>query len=218
MSVTVPRVKVCGCTRVGDVRAAVRAGADAVGVIVDVPVDTPREVAPDRAAELFEAVPPFVTAVLVTMTDDPNAAADLVDRTDPDAVQIHSGLSPSGIDALSASVDVDVIAAVDAAEPEIAADYDDVADVLLVDSVDDDGGGGTGETHDWERTREATVTLSSPLLLAGGLTPDNVGDAVRTVSPFGVDVASGVEREGGIKDHAAIEAFVRAATRREVPA
>jgi len=205
------RAKVCGITREADLRAAVDAGADAVGVICDVPVDTPREVSPERAADLVAAVPPFVTSVLVTMPDSAAAAADLVDRVGPDAVQAHGDLPPAAIADLRDAVDAAVIKSVDAAEPERAAAYDGVADALLVDSVDESGGGGTGETHDWERTREATRDLESPLVLAGGLTPANVADAVRAVDPFAVDVASGVERAPGEKDHDAVRAFVERA-------
>ena len=206
------RAKVCGITRETDLRAAVDAGADAVGIICDVPVDTPREVSPERAAELAAAVPPFVTSVLVTMPESAAAGADLVDSVGPDAVQEHGDLSPAAVGDLRDGVDADVIKSVDAAEPERAAEYDGVADALLVDSVDAAGGGGTGETHDWERTREATADLDAPLVLAGGLTPGNVAEAVRTVDPFAVDVASGVEASGGVKDHEAVRAFVRNAT------
>ncbi|WP_135820995.1 phosphoribosylanthranilate isomerase [Halostella litorea] len=206
------RAKVCGITREADLRAAVEAGADAVGVVCDVPVDTPREVSPERAADLVAAVPPFVTSVLVTMPDSAAAAADLAGRVGPDAVQAHGDLAPDAVADLADAVDAAVIKSVDAAKPERAADYDGVADALLVDSVDDAGGGGTGETHDWERTRAATRDLDAPLVLAGGLTPDNVADAARTVEPFAVDVASGVEAEPGRKDHDAVRAFVARAT------
>jgi len=207
------RAKICGITRETDVRAAVDAGADAVGVICDVPVDTPREVSPDRAAELVAAVPPFVTSVLVTMAADPAAAAELVDRVGADAVQEHGDLSPDAVADLSEAVDADVVKSVDAETPERAAEYDGVADALLVDSVSADGGGGTGETHDWERTRDATADLDAPLILAGGLTPENVGEAVQTVDPYAVDVASGVERanQDGAKDDDAVRAFVERA-------
>ena len=206
------RAKICGITREADLRAAVDAGADAVGIICDVPVDTPREVSPECAADLAAAVPPFVTSVLVTIPDSAAAGADLVERVGPDAIQEHGSLSPAAVDDLGAAVDADVVKSIDAAEPERAAEYDGVTDALLVDSVDADGGGGTGETHDWERTREATADLDAPVVLAGGLTPDNVVEAVRTVDPFAVDVASGVEVTGGVKDHDAVRAFVRNAT------
>ncbi|WP_226023269.1 phosphoribosylanthranilate isomerase [Halomicrobium salinisoli] len=205
------RVKVCGTTRVEDRDAAVAAGADAVGVISEVPVDTPREVDPETAADLLAGVPPLVTAVLVTMPDSVQDAVTLAERVRPDAVQVHGGLDPAEVGALRQRVDAQVLAVTDA-ESDDAADYAAVADALLVDSVGEDGGGGTGETHDWERTRDLVADLDVPVLLAGGLTPDNVGEAVETVEPFGVDVASGVESAGGVKDRDAVERFVAAAT------
>ena len=205
------RVKVCGITRERDRDAAVAAGADAVGVISEVPVDTPREVAADRAAELLGGVPPLATGVVVTMPDTVEQAVELVETAEPDAVQVHGGLSPSELGALGRRVNQDLIVAVDA-DADDAADYAAVADALLVDSVDAEGGGGTGETHDWERTRELVADLDVPVLLAGGLDPDNVTDAAATVAPFGVDVASGVEAEPGVKDRDAVERFVAAAT------
>ena len=95
--------------------------------------------------------------------------------------------------------------------PDDAPAHDDPADALVVDSLDESGAGGTGETHDWARTRALVGSLSSPVVLAGGLTPGNVADAVETVDPFAVDVASGVEADPGRKDPAAVSAFVRAA-------
>lgn len=205
------RVKICGLTREADLETAVAAGADAIGVVCDVPVDTPREVDRRRAAELVAAAPPFVTTVLVTMPDGPERAIELVDAIEPDAVQIHRQLPPGDLAYLRSKVDASVLLAIGAEEVSSAAAYDDVADALVVDSVDADGGGGTGETHDWTRTRSATSDLASPIVLAGGLTPDNVAEAVRTVEPFAVDVASGVESRGGEKDDEAVRAFVERA-------
>ncbi|WP_436927221.1 phosphoribosylanthranilate isomerase [Halosimplex amylolyticum] len=213
------RVKICGVTSATDRDAVVAAGADAVGVICDVPVDTPREVDEETAADLFDGVPPLVTGVLVTMPDGVDDAVTLAEALKPDAVQVHGGLSPSELGALGRRVSQDVVAAVDAEAEDVGA-YAGEADALLVDSVDAEGGGGTGETHDWERTREIVADLDVPVILAGGLAPDNVAEAVETVRPFGVDVATGVERVdeagdrvGGEKDRDAVEAFVANATR-----
>jgi phosphoribosylanthranilate isomerase len=204
-----PRTKVCGVTREADLRTAVQAGADAVGVITEVTVDTPREVSVERARDLLDAVPPFVTGTLVTMPANAEAAVRLAERVEPDAVQVH-GLAPDRVAALCIRAPVPVLVAVDAAD---APRYADAADALVVDSLDEAGGGGTGETHDWERARELVAELDVPVVLAGGLTPENVATAARTVRPFAVDVASGVEREGGVKDADAVRAFVRNATR-----
>lgn len=198
------RVKICGITSTTDRDLAVTAGADAVGFISGVSVDTPREVPPETASSLAATTPPFVSTVLVTMPDDVSDALTQIERIGPDAVQVH-GLSPSAVDSLASETDVSVIAAVTAAD---SPDYDPVADALVVDSLDDTGAGGTGETHDWGRARDRVETLDSPIVLAGGLTPDNVGPAIETVAPYGVDVASGVERSNGNKDPAAVRSFL----------
>jgi len=215
------RVKICGLTTASDLEAAVEAGADAVGVIVDVPVDTHREVDPETAAALLDEVPPFVSSVLVTMADDPGTAIDLVERVDPDVLQLHGCLPPGDLAYVAASIDARFVLAIDATEPDdldLAREVTDVVDAVLVDSLDD-GAGGTGETHDWVRTRDGIADLDVPVVLAGGLTPSNVGRAIATVDPFAVDVASGVEREDGHKDHDSLRAFVERATRpQEAPA
>jgi len=206
------RVKICGITRPADRDVAVDAGADAIGIISGVTVDTPREVDEQTAADLAGGVPPFVTSVLVTMPGAVQEAVRRVETVRPDVVQVHSGLTPAELGALGRRVDATVIAVVDATQDGIK-DYADAADALLVDSVDAEGGGGTGEIHDWDRTHEIVATLAVPVVLAGGLTPENVAGAVETVEPFGVDVASGVERSGGSKDHDAVRQFVRRAKR-----
>ena len=205
------RVKICGVTREADRQAVVAAGADAVGVIADVPVDTPREVTAERAGDLVAGVPPLVTSVLVTMPASVQDAVVLQREVAADALQVHATLPPEKVGGLGARVDASVVAAVDVDDD--LAGYAAVADALLVDSTDEQGGGGTGETVDWERTRERVADLAVPVVLAGGLTPDNVAAAIETVEPFAVDTATGVEREGGVKDHDAVRAFVGAAGR-----
>jgi phosphoribosylanthranilate isomerase len=211
------RVKICGLTRETDLEAVVAAGADAVGITAAVAVDTPREVSVDRAADLVAAVPPFVTSVLVTMPETVERAVELVEHVEPDAVQLHGALGPTDVEAVRERAPAKVVVAVDA-EADDVRDHAAAADALLVDSVDEQGGGGTGETHDWDRTREVVADLGVPVVLAGGLTPENVAEAVETVGPFAVDVASGVEREGGVKDHETVRQFVERATGARVTA
>ncbi|MFB6205955.1 MAG: phosphoribosylanthranilate isomerase [Haloglomus sp.] len=209
------RTKICGVTRETDLDAAVEAGADAVGVTAGVTVETPREVSLDRASELLAAVPPFVTSVLVTMPDSVERAVELVETTGPDAVQLHGALDPEAIRTVRERAPAAVLAAVDVQAPDVTA-YADAADAVLVDSTDESGAGGTGETHDWERTRALVEATDTPVVLAGGLTPDNVMHAVRTARPFAVDVASGVESAGGVKDHDAVASFVDRVARTRV--
>ncbi|MFB6156899.1 MAG: phosphoribosylanthranilate isomerase [Haloferacaceae archaeon] len=207
------RVKVCGVTREADLRAVAAAGADAVGVVTDVTVDTPREVPPERAGELLDAAPPFLSTAAVTMPETPAAAADVAERTGADHLQVHGLSDPDDVAAMRDAVRARLVVAVGAADPATARAVAPAADGLLVDSATESGGGGTGETHDWAATRELAADLDTPVVLAGGLDPENVATAVRTVDPYGVDVASGVERSGGVKDHDAVDTFVREARR-----
>jgi phosphoribosylanthranilate isomerase len=202
------RVKLCGFTREADVDRAVEAGVDAVGAVVDVPVDTPREVDPERARALFDRVPPFVSTVLVTMPESVERARTLLAQVDPDVLQVHDGLEPAAVAELAA--EQTVVAAVSHGTDRVEA-YAAAADALLVDSTDDAGAGGTGRTHDWAATRELD-RLDVPLVLAGGLTPENVREAVETVDPDAVDAASGVEDTPGRKDPERVREFVAAAT------
>lgn len=206
------RVKICGQTRKADVEASVAAGADAVGVIVDVPVDTPRAIGRRRATELLELVPPFVTGVLVTMQERVVDVVDLVEAVRPDAVQIHGGLNPAEIRDLVQTTTIPVITAIDVESRTEIDELDGIVDALLLDSRGEHGGGGTGRTHDWETARKIKQSVDVPIVLAGGLTPDNVETAIETVEPFAVDVATGVESDGGEKDRRAIESFVARAT------
>lgn len=207
------RVKICGLTDGADLRAAVDAGADAVGVISEVPVDSAREVDPATAAQLLADVPPFVTATLVTMPDSAERAVELVRTIGPDALQLHGEWTADEIRFVRAETERKVLLAVDADDPVRAEEFDAVADALVIDSTDDAGAGGTGETHDWAKTGELADRLTSPVVLAGGLTADNVAEAVRVADPYAVDVASGVELSDGRKDHNAVARFVANAGR-----
>ena len=207
------RVKICGLTRGADVRAAVDAGADAVGVIADIPVDSPREVDPAAAAELLAAVPPFVTATLVAMPESAERAVELARTTAPDAIQLHGEWTPDELRFVRAETACKLLITIDADEPARAESFDGVADALVVDSTDESGAGGTGETHDWTATGTLATRLTTPVVLAGGLTPENVAEAVQTAEPFAVDVSSGVELTPGHKDHNAVARFVANAGR-----
>jgi phosphoribosylanthranilate isomerase len=208
------RVKICGMREPADVRAAAGAGADTVGVIAGVSVDTHREVTTERARALVDAAPPFLSTTLVTMPDSPEEAARRVDRVGADHVQVHGLVDPEALDRLGEATPARVVAAV--GHDDDPARLASHVDGLLVDSTDDAGGGGTGETHDWTASRRLVERVDAPVVLAGGLTPENVGRATRVVRPYGVDVASGVET-GGTVDPERVRAFVDTA-RVEAPA
>lgn len=205
------RVKICGITRAIDRDNAIEAGANALGFIVDVSVDTPREITPAQATKLIEAVPPFVTTVLVTMNDSLSEAIALYQTVGADALQLH-GTIPAASLTDRTNYPRSLICAVNATEHDRARSIAPYVDALLTDSATDDGAGGTGTTHDWETTQSLSAHLDCPIILAGGLTPTNVARAIRTVNPYGVDVATGVEGTPGEKDPEKLRSFVTNAT------
>jgi phosphoribosylanthranilate isomerase len=193
-------VKICGMTRVEDAMAAVDAGAGAIGFIFW--PASPRFIDPHRARKIAAMLPPFVTAVGVFVNqplDYVNGVSSLVRLG---AVQLHGDETP----AFAAAVTSPVIKAMSLGAGDVQAWPAEVR--VLLDVHDPVVRGGTGRTIDW--TAAADVAAQRRILLAGGLTPDNVADAVARVRPFGIDVSSGVERAPGIKDHRRLQALFEA--------
>ncbi len=201
------RTKICGLTSVDDAEAAVAAGVDAIGLVFY--PKSPRHVSIANAAVIARAVGPFVTVVGLFV----DAAADEIDRVLAQVplhvLQFHGNETP----AFCASFQRPFVKAIRMAEgtdlPALEQTYTDAGALgLLLDSYSPAAPGGTGETFNWERIpRERRL----PLILAGGLSPDNVVAAVTQVRPYAVDVSSGVEIAPGRKDSARMAAFVHAA-------
>jgi len=191
------RVKICGVTTTEELRYAVGSGADALGFVTEVPVDTHRDLSREETRQLVEEAPPFVTTVAVVMPEDAGHAEDLVRETNADAVQIHNGV---GVGAVAEHAKV-------VERVEFDEEPSPSADAVILDSTDEEGAGGTGETTDWSEASRFVSESSLPVVLAGGLTPSNVGRAVKEVSPYGVDVSSGVERDKS-KDAELVRSFV----------
>jgi phosphoribosylanthranilate isomerase len=198
------RVKICGITRVDDAEAAVRAGADAIGLVFD--PRSPRFITPDKAAAIARSVAPFVSVVALFVDAEAAHIRDVLRRVRVHLLQFHGHEPPEQC----RLYDLPYIKAVRMREhvdlPAQAAAYADAA-ALLLDTYDPEVAGGSGRRFDWTRVPSG---LSRPIVLAGGLTAAVVGEAVRRVRPYAVDVSSGVEITQGVKDPAKIEAFVRA--------
>jgi phosphoribosylanthranilate isomerase len=198
------RIKVCGITRCEDALAAAEAGVDAIGLVFYPP--SPRHLEIGQAAEIAACLPPFVTTVGLFVNADSETIAEVVDRVGIDLIQFHGNECPDycaghrrpWIRALRMKEDIDLVAE--------AARFDS-ARGLLLDAYRPGVPGGTGETFDWARIPRA---LAGCIVLAGGLSPDNVADAVARVHPWGVDVSGGVESAPGIKDRRLIARFVEA--------
>jgi phosphoribosylanthranilate isomerase len=205
------RVKICGITRKEDLDAAVEAGADAVGFVVGV-ASSPRNLSLAEAARLIRQVPPFVTSVLVTV---PRSIGDFAvyEKLNPDVIQVHGEDLDTAESVRLKLPNTQLIWAVNA---QLVSHLDAVAkaanlfDAVLVDSFANGRYGGTSVVHDWELSRHVKQAVQpKPLILAGGLTPENVAEAVCTVEPYAVDVSSGVERHPGIKSHQKMIAFIK---------
>jgi phosphoribosylanthranilate isomerase len=194
-------VKICGITSMQDAEAAVEAGAAALGFVFW--PKSPRFIDPHRARVIVSSLPPFVVPVGVFVNQPAAHVRGVAALARLGAVQLHGDEDVLYV----AAMDSPVIKAV-SIEREDDADRIDIwprRTTLLLDVHDPLHRGGTGRTIDWSAA--AQIAARRRTLLAGGLTPDNVAEAVALVQPFGVDVSSGVERSPGVKDHARIRAL-----------
>ncbi|KON31199.1 hypothetical protein AC478_03170 [miscellaneous Crenarchaeota group-1 archaeon SG8-32-3] len=205
------RVKICGITRKEDLDAAVEAGADAVGFVVGV-ASSSRNLSLNEAERLIRQVPPFVTNVLVTVprSIDDFAAYQMLN---PSVIQIH-GENLHAAEAIRRKLPNTLL--IGAVNVQVSNDLDAMSraaklfDAVLLDSFVEGRYGGTGVVHDWEKSKQVKQVIQpKPLILAGGLNPENVAEAVRTVEPYAVDVSSGVEQQPGIKSHQKIVEFIK---------
>jgi phosphoribosylanthranilate isomerase len=201
-------VKICGITRQKDAELAAGLGAAALGFNFYPP--SPRHIAPQAARSIISRLPPFLTAVGIFANETDGARVAAVAReAGVTAIQLHGPASPLAGPSAEALDDYTIIQAVavwKGFKPEILQHLK--ANAFMLDAFDPVLMGGTGKTFDWSVAREAKKY--GALILAGGLTPDNVGQAIREVRPFAVDVASGVESSPGIKDPEKLRAFFAA--------
>jgi phosphoribosylanthranilate isomerase len=211
------RIKICGITNIDDARLAVEAGADAVGL--NFFNKSPRHIDPHTARQIAAALPAGVTKVGVFVNHEANEMAELVERVGLDAVQLHGDQPPAFLAQLPRNVSI--VRAVHCRRDGLAplASYLDecrrlgaLPDAVLVDADAGSSFGGSGQLADWTLIMRDRATLADlPLILAGGLTPQNVGHAIAAVQPDAVDVASGVEAAPGRKAATLVADFIAAA-------
>jgi phosphoribosylanthranilate isomerase len=212
MSAPRVRVKFCGLTRPADVEAAAKAGAAYVGLVFF--PRSPRHLALDAACALALAVPPGIAKVALTVDMDDAGIDAILDAVPVDLLQLHGRETPARVAEVKARTGLPVMKAVGVAGPEDLAaldSYTRVADQILVDAKAPKGAslpGGNGIAFDWRLIAGRRWPL--PWMLAGGLTPDNVAEAVRLTGARQVDVSSGVESAPGVKDPARMAAFAAA--------
>ncbi|MEA3368453.1 MAG: phosphoribosylanthranilate isomerase [Planctomycetota bacterium] len=209
------RVKICGITRPEWARAAAAAGADAVGLVF---AESPRRVGPEEAAGIIDALPPWVAPVGVFVDTPPADVRNLADRLRLAAVQLHGDEPPETLADVGSAKIIKALGVASEADLDAARRWRDAAeaagrtpDAYLVDArVAGGPKGGTGQTADWSLAARMQAEGFTPLILAGGLGPENAADAVRAVRPWGVDSSSGTEAAAGEKSPDKIRAFVDA--------
>lgn len=194
-------VKICGITSEEDALLAVAMGADAIGFVF---APSSRQIAPARAADIAKRLPPEVLTVGVFRDESPQRVADIINAAGLRAAQLHGRETAEDTTWVRRRVPV-VIKAFPGGDPELARAASYGADIVLLDSASP----GSGRVFDWSLAEGAPSGLR--VLLAGGLTPENVGEAIERVRPWGVDVSTGVESEPGVKDATKVRRFIQAA-------
>jgi len=202
------KVKICGITNLDDAAAAVEAGADALGFVLY--RESPRYIEPHVVKQIIAELPPFVLPIGVFVNEDAKVVRDLMDSCGLALAQLHGDETATYCETLGRPV-LKAIRLKDRSSFLALAEFRGRAGVrgILLDTYLQDAYGGTGRTPDWSLASE--VARAATVVLAGGLTAENVGVAVRTVRPYGVDVSSGVEDRPGKKNREKIRAFVQAA-------
>jgi phosphoribosylanthranilate isomerase len=196
------RIKFCGLTRPGDVRLAVELGVDAIGLVFA--AGGPRCLALDHAGALREAIPPMVTAVALFMDNPGSEVEAVVRRLRPDLLQFHGGEDDAFCRGFGLPFAKALAMGRGPGDAVNARKRYPSASAFVLDGHAPGEPGGRGERFDWS----LVPALGRPVLLAGGLSADNVGEAVRQVRPFAVDVSSGIESAPGVKDGGRMQRFI----------
>ncbi len=196
------KVKICGITNLEDAQAAVEYGADALGFVF---APSPRQVTPQQVYQIVTQLPPFISKVGVFVDSELEAVKEIISACGLDLVQLHGSESPQYCQALFPGV-IKSFRVRDRSLLSLLPQYK--ATAYLLDSYDINLAGGTGRSFDWDIAREAK--RFGTIILAGGLTPENVRQAITIAQPHAVDVSSGVETKSGKKDLAKLAAFIKA--------
>jgi len=194
------RIKFCGTTSLTDMQCAVDAGCDAVGFIMGVTYQSADVVTPAEAAEMIRHLPPFIEPVAVTHLQETTDLVRLARDSHCTTLQVQNTVEPSELSAIRGTLPyVKIIKAVHVTDESaiVTAElYEPYADALILDSRTGERIGGTGISHDWNISAKIVANSTIPVILAGGLTPENIREAIRRVRPYGVDVHTGIKKDG----------------------
>lgn len=216
------RAKICGINTWANAKIALDCGADALGFLVGITHLAEDKIELEDAKNIIRKLPPFVSTVAVTHLQDPVKIVEMCDYLGVTTLQIHDYVAPEGVLFCKENLPgVKIIKAVHVIDGDkagtikMAHSFEKVADALLLDSRTAERLGGTGKTHDWNISKEIVEEMNIPVMLAGGLTDQNVYDAVMKVRPYAVDVNSGVEIDGN-KDWDKVSGFILNAKKAEM--
>ncbi|XGV97921.1 MAG: hypothetical protein ACAF41_03100 [Leptolyngbya sp. BL-A-14] len=208
------RVKICGNKSIDEVLSASNLGADAVGLIVGVSHFSEDAIEPNIARKILNKIPVFVTVVLVTHMKTLEEILRIYEEVPAPVIQLQDDISISEVEKIRKALPlvklIKAIHVIDDSSVNTAIKLAHFFDAILLDSIEvkEDKIGGTGKVHDWNISRKIVSLIKKPVILAGGLTPDNVVDAISYVKPYGVDVNSGVDNIDGKKSPEAVEYFI----------
>lgn len=200
------KVKICGITNLDDAMAAAAFGADALGFVFF--KKSPRYISPANAKKMIKKLSPFISTVGVFVNEDKNTIKKTVSQAGIDILQLH-GDEPPAACRFPEHLVIKAIRVKSIDNLEIISKYKDKVSAFLLDTYTPEGFGGTGQIFNWDIAAEAKKF--GRVILAGGLTPENIEKAVRLVHPYAVDVSSGVEAEKGKKDHNKMKLFIERA-------
>ena len=204
------KVKICGITNIDDALKAVYMGADALGFIF---ASSPRRVSPDSARDIIKRLPPFVKSVGVFVNEDKSVINKVINHCGLDLVQLHGDESPEICDQLMPRT-IKALRIKDYPDIKDIKEYKGKTRAILLDTYSEKMSGGTGKSFNWDiaiKIKQAEI----PIILAGGLGPENIEAAITSVNPYGVDVNSGIEESPGKKSHELMEKFFEKIIKRQ---
>jgi phosphoribosylanthranilate isomerase len=203
------KVKICGLTNLEDALTATEAGADVLGFILY--PKSKRFIKVKDVRKITSELPPFVIKAGVFVNEDPRNVLEILSYAYLDLAQLHGDETPEECEYIGANRVIKVFRLKEIGEVEKIEPYIGKIRAILLDTYSKDSYGGTGKTFNWEIAKAVKERFDIPVILSGGLNPENVAEAIKEVNPYAVDVSSGVETEPGKKDHKKVKAFVKVA-------
>ena len=203
------KVKICGLTSLEDALTATKAGADVLGFILY--PKSKRFIKVKDVRKITSELPPFVMKAGVFVNEDPRNVLEILSYAYLDLAQLHGDETPEECEYIGANRVIKVFRLKEIGEVEKIEPYIGKIRAILLDTYSKDSYGGTGKTFNWEIAKAVKDRFDIPVILSGGLNPENVAEAIKEVNPYAVDVSSGVETEPGKKDHKKVKAFVKVA-------